>query len=73
MLIRTAVFITLMVALPVVPVGQQPAAPAGESNPLLTPWTTPFGVPPFGEIRPEHFLPATKRASPGSGWRSRRL
>ena len=27
-------------------------------NPLLSDWTTPFGVPPFHEIRPEHFLPA---------------
>jgi peptidyl-dipeptidase Dcp len=26
-------------------------------NPLLTPWTTPFGVPPFDLIRPEHFGP----------------
>jgi peptidyl-dipeptidase Dcp len=28
------------------------------SNPLLVPWTTPFGVPPFDLIRPEHFAPA---------------
>jgi peptidyl-dipeptidase Dcp len=28
------------------------------SNPLLTPWTTPFGVPPFDLIKPEHFAPA---------------
>ncbi|MGG5888986.1 M3 family metallopeptidase [Falsiroseomonas sp. HC035] len=27
-------------------------------NPLLTAWTTPFGVPPFDLIRPEHFPPA---------------
>jgi peptidyl-dipeptidase Dcp len=27
-------------------------------NPLLTRWTTPFGVPPFDLIRPEHFGPA---------------
>ncbi len=27
-------------------------------NPLLHPWTTPFEVPPFGLIRPEHFAPA---------------
>ena len=27
-------------------------------NPLLADWTTPFGVPPFGEIKPEHFTPA---------------
>ena len=27
-------------------------------NPLLAPWNTPFGLPPFAEIRPEHFVPA---------------
>jgi peptidyl-dipeptidase Dcp len=32
------------------------------SNPLLTPWTNPFGVPPFDQIRPEHFVPAYERA-----------
>ena len=37
-------------------------APAQAANPLLTPWTTPFQVPPFQEIKPEHFLPAIKLA-----------
>ena len=27
-------------------------------NPLLAPWTTPFGLPPFDLVRPEHFRPA---------------
>lgn len=27
-------------------------------NPLLTEFNTPFGVPPFEEIKPEHYLPA---------------
>ena len=27
-------------------------------NPLLEPWDTPFGAPPFDRIRPEHFAPA---------------
>src|SRR3954466_12888337 len=31
-------------------------------NPLLRPWQTPFETPPFGEILPEHFLPAFERA-----------
>ena len=30
----------------------------GAANPLLSEWKTPFGVPPFAEIKPEHFLPA---------------
>jgi peptidyl-dipeptidase Dcp len=29
-----------------------------DSNPLLGTWTTPFGIPPFDAIRPEHFPPA---------------
>ncbi len=37
-------------------------APAPPENPLLQEWTTPFGVPPFGSIREEHFVPAFKEA-----------
>jgi peptidyl-dipeptidase Dcp len=33
-----------------------------QPNPLLAEWKTPFGVPPFPEIREEHFLPAMKEA-----------
>lgn len=29
-----------------------------DTNPLLDPWTGPYGAPPFDRIRPEHFLPA---------------
>jgi peptidyl-dipeptidase Dcp len=40
----------------------QPAPMASASvtsgNPLLERWTTPFGVPPFGQIQPAHFRPA---------------
>jgi peptidyl-dipeptidase Dcp len=31
-------------------------------NPFLESWTTPFGLPPFDRIRPEHFPPAFDRA-----------
>ncbi|MCA3415483.1 MAG: peptidase M3, partial [Roseomonas sp.] len=31
-------------------------------NPLLTPWNTPFGLPPFGAIEPAHFPPAFEAA-----------
>ncbi len=34
----------------------------GTDNPLLRPWRTPFKAPPFGEIAPDHFLPAFERA-----------
>lgn len=37
------------------------AAPAADSNPLLAPWSTPFEVPPFSEIKEEHFLPAIRQ------------
>ena len=28
------------------------------NNPLLQPWDTPYGLPPFAQVRPEHFEPA---------------
>lgn len=31
-------------------------------NPLLAPWTAPFGLPPFEAIRPHHFQPALEVA-----------
>jgi peptidyl-dipeptidase Dcp len=34
----------------------------GPDNPLLRPWETSFQTPPFGEIAPEHFLPAFEQA-----------
>jgi len=33
-----------------------------QANPLLNEWTTPFGVPPFQAIEPDHFLPAFRAA-----------
>ncbi|MGQ9367508.1 M3 family metallopeptidase [Azospirillum sp. ST 5-10] len=30
-------------------------------NPFFETWTTPFGLPPFDRIRPEHFAPAFER------------
>ncbi|MCP4457550.1 MAG: M3 family metallopeptidase [Cytophagales bacterium] len=32
------------------------------SNPLLMPFSTPFEVPPFGEIQNEHYLPAIQQS-----------
>lgn len=32
------------------------------ANPLLAPWTAPFGLPPFERIRPDHFAPALAEA-----------
>ncbi len=41
---------------------QQPAFAASSDNPFFTAWSTPFGVPPFEHILPEHFSPAFERA-----------
>ena len=30
-------------------------------NPFFSEWETPYGVPPFDKIRPEHFMPAFER------------
>jgi peptidyl-dipeptidase Dcp len=38
------------------------AVSATADNPLLLSWETPFGLPPFERIRPEHFPPAFDRA-----------
>lgn len=53
MLLRALLAATLVVAVPLVSAKPAPA------NPLLVPWTGPYGgVPPFDKIRPEHFAPA---------------
>ncbi len=44
----------------VTPLSAQAPPPAAADNPLLQAWTTPFGVPPFHLVRPEHILPALK-------------
>jgi peptidyl-dipeptidase Dcp len=36
------------------------AARAKPQNPLLGEWKTPFGAPPFAEIKEDHYLPALK-------------
>lgn len=37
-------------------------SPSEDTNPLLAEWDTPFGVPPFGRITEDHFLPAFQEA-----------
>ncbi len=34
------------------------ACDTGKTNPFLTEWDTPFGTPPFDQIKSEHYLPA---------------
>ena len=38
------------------------SAQASDVNPFFTKWDTPFGAPPFAEIKTEHFLPAFEKA-----------
>ena len=37
-------------------------ASTAPANPFFAPWTTPFGLPPFERIAPEHYRPAFDRA-----------
>lgn len=41
---------------------QPTASLAAAENPLLQPWTAPFGLPPFASLQPEHFEPALHAA-----------
>jgi peptidyl-dipeptidase Dcp len=45
------------------PFARQPlsADPTTSENPFFQPWDGPFGLPPFGAIRPEHYAPAYER------------
>ena len=36
--------------------------PASTGNPLLAPWTAPFGLPPYARIQVAHFEPALRQA-----------
>jgi peptidyl-dipeptidase Dcp len=40
--------------------GVAASVPAVPTNPFLQEWTTPFGVPPFDQIKESDFLPAIK-------------
>jgi len=42
--------------------GAKTEAPVAGENPFFVEWTTPYGVPPFGDIQNEDFLPAFERA-----------
>jgi peptidyl-dipeptidase Dcp len=60
-MLRTA--ITVACLLFVAPAANPQSAPATQaSNPFFEQWKTPFGVPPFDRIKPEHFTPAFDKA-----------
>jgi peptidyl-dipeptidase Dcp len=50
---------TLLSALLALPLLAAPD-PAQATNPFFQTWKTPFGVPPFAEIKEAHFMPAFK-------------
>ena len=58
---RMTLFLVAIVALAASVIASTPA-PAPTPNPLLAEWTTPFGVPPFDQIKPVHFMPAFDEA-----------
>ena len=41
--------------------GRKPAEKPVMDNPFFSEFATPFGVPPFDEIKPEHYMPAFER------------
>ena len=58
---RRLLFLLLMTAA----TSAQAKSPMPDSlaaNPLVTEWTTPFGVPPFDLVREQHYLPAFRWA-----------
>ncbi len=58
---RSAFLLVLVVSIVATGSAQQPQ-PAPDVNPFFQEWSTPFGVPPFESIKPEHFLSAFKQA-----------
>jgi len=54
---RLSAVLILMLLAPGIGLGAAEEATV-KTNPLLKEWKTPFGVPPFGEIKEEHFMPA---------------
>ena len=52
---QIAIIFTFMMTLLTVSCDKQKAA---TTNPLLAEWETPYGIPPFDQIRAEHYMPA---------------
>jgi peptidyl-dipeptidase Dcp len=53
----------IVLPLAVVPAGASPSAPPPQDvNPFFADWKTPFAVPPFDQVKIEHFRPAYQEA-----------
>ena len=59
---RLLAFVFVALMMPTIPGGAQPDSAGVDHNPFFHEWTTPFGVPPFDQIRTKHFVPAFTRA-----------
>ena len=57
---RTALALCLAI-LAVAACGRKPAEKPVMDNPFFSEFATPFGVPPFDAIQPEHYVPAFER------------
>lgn len=56
---KSMTLLTLSVMLLMVSCGKKEnAETANADNPFLQTWDTPYGVPPFEKIKPEHYMPA---------------
>ncbi len=55
--------VTAVLVLAAMPAIARPQAAAPmNGNPFFTEWTTPFAVPPFDQIKNEHYMPAIREA-----------
>ncbi|NPA36865.1 MAG: M3 family metallopeptidase [Chlorobi bacterium] len=54
-------FIPLLLVLLIMVTTQCTETKKEEQNPFFTEWNTPFGIPPFESIKPEHYIPAMEK------------
>jgi peptidyl-dipeptidase Dcp len=59
---RTWLVLAALVLVAVPSQARSQPKPSLDANPFFTEWTTPFGVPPFDQIKDEHFMPAIREA-----------
>jgi len=59
---KRIIFLTVIISILLISCDQQKTEKQMTDNPILSAWNTPFGVPPFGKIKNEDYLPAYKKA-----------
>ena len=57
-MIRNVLFLISMAVIGLSSCKNEPKTVTDSTNPFMNEYTTPFKVPPFDKIKPEHFLPA---------------